>query len=188
MHRYRRGHRCLVLAMWRSQTDVGKRENLGHEEPWSFPPASVQSLLGACGEQSAQMVARNGGSIVGRKRKLLTFSEITDAFVEEGVRTERQAWIVAKRRKELGDDTLFNTLGNSKCVGALIAKVKQAWACESMTSGTLITELDFPLRHFLPVGSVDKRPPSWMKKDFSELVLILCGKGGLGKTELACAL
>ena len=33
-----------------------------------------------------------------RKRKMLTFSEVTDIVVEERVRSEPQLWAVAKRK------------------------------------------------------------------------------------------
>ena len=156
--------------------------------PWSYPPVPPKDLLALCATPSPQMEARSGGIVVGRKRKLLTFSEITDIFVEEHIRTERHAWSLAKRRKELGDDVLWNTLDDSKSVSSLVSKVRQAWSCENMSSGTLVTEPDYHLGNFIPLGMVDKRLLTWMKQTFAQLVLILCGKGGLGKTELACAL
>ena len=61
----------------------------------------------------------------GRKRKLMTFSEIMDAFVEAGVKTEKDAWTVAKRRKTAGDDALWNTVGETRCVRGLVAKARQ---------------------------------------------------------------
>ena len=79
-------------------------------DPWSWPPASSPSLLAICDTPTPQQDARNGFS-TGRKRKLLTFSEITDAFVEGKVRTEKDAWQLAKNRKVSGDETLWNSLG-----------------------------------------------------------------------------
>ena len=47
-------------------------------------------LLALCEKLTPQMDARNG-STGGRKRKLMSFSEVTDAFVEGGIRTEKEA-------------------------------------------------------------------------------------------------
>ena len=113
--------------------------------PWSWPPVAPGALQVLCDQPSPQMEARGGGGgRGGRKRKLLTCSEITDAFVEGSVITEQDAWVLAKARKIAGDDTLFNTMGSATCVRALVAKVRQAWACEAMTSGTLHTQPDYP--------------------------------------------
>ena len=112
--------------------------------PWSWPTVPPASLLLLCGKPSPQMEARNGGAR-GRKRKLLTFSEISDAFVEGSVKTEKDAWMLAKSRKLAGDDTLWNTLGAAKCTSSLVAKVRQAWNCESMTAGTLHSHPDYTL-------------------------------------------
>lgn len=136
------------------------------------------------------MAAHGSGDMaaVGRKRKLLTFSELTDAFVEGEVKCEKDAWILAKQREEAGDYTLWNTLGDARCVSCLLAKVRRAWACERMPAGTLITQVRFNLGNFLPVDVVDKRLVHWMHQGHAEVALILCGLGGLGKTKFACAL
>ena len=83
--------------------------------PWSWPPTPPAALLALCDKQSPQMGARSCGAPgLGRKRKLITFSEITDAFVEADVKTEKDAWMVAKRRKIASDDALYNTLGETR--------------------------------------------------------------------------
>ena len=73
----------------------------------------VAQLLALCDQETPQMDARKGTveeKRRGRKRSLLTFSEITDAFVENSVKSGKAAWQLAKSRKLAGDDTLFNTL------------------------------------------------------------------------------
>ena len=109
---------CMVSSAKKLQADLDL-------DPWSWPPASSPSLLAICDTPTPQQDARNGFS-TGRKRKLLTFSEITDAFVEGKVRTEKDAWQLAKNRKVSGDETLWNSLGASVDVAALVAKVRTA--------------------------------------------------------------
>ena len=157
--------------------------------PWSWPSVPSASLLALCEKPSPQMDVRNGESGVrGRKRKLMTFSEVTDAFVEGLVKTEKQAWELAKSRKLAGDDTLYNTLGDARCVASLVAKVRRAWDCERMASGTLQTRPDFCLGAFVALGSVDVALLKWLKGEWAARTLIFSGNGGLGKTELACAM
>ena len=171
---------CMVPSAKKLQCDID-------QDPWSWPPVASSDLLALCGKSSPQMDARNGAP-GGRKRKLMTFSEIADAFVEGNVRTEREAWILAKSRKVDGDDTLFNSLGASHDVATLVTKVRKAWDCERMTSGTLCTQPDYSLGQFLAIDSVHKDLPWWTREGWKTHSLILCGSGGLGKTEFACAL
>lgn len=158
--------------------------------PWSWPTVPIASLKAMCEANSPQMEARNGavGGGRGRKRKLLTFSELTDAFVEGAVRNEREAWVLAKARKVGGDDTLYNTLGASHPVSALVARVRQAWHPEGISTGTLMTKPDFLLKDFVPIGRVGRKVLDWVRGAWKHQVLVLSGDGGLGKTELACAL
>lgn len=159
------------------------------QQPWSWPPVPASSLLALCEQISPQMDARNGlPGVRGAKRKLMTFSELADAFVERGVKTERDAWILAKSRKVIGDDTLFNTLGAASCVRLLVAKVRAAWDCELMSTGTLVTKPDYALDCFIPLGSVDARLVKWMKGEWKHKTLVLSGDPGMGKTELGCAM
>lgn len=154
-----------------------------------FTTEASAVLQNLCIDASPQMDARSGGSgRSGRKRKLLTFSEVTDAFVEARVRSEREAWVLAKSRKIAGDDALFNTLGPPTCVPSLVAKVRRAWSCEDMETGTLHTKPDYKLCMFIRLGSVDAALVQWVQKLWRTHALILCGEGGLGKTELACTL
>jgi hypothetical protein len=172
---------CLVPSAKKLQADIDRN-------PWSWPHAEPSELVALCDKMSAQMGARNGLPGCGRKRKLMTFSEITDAFVEGGVRTEKAAWVLAKFRKTGGDETLFNTLGASQSVHGLVIKVRQAWDCEAMTSGTLCTQADFSLDTFVSLESVHPGLVAWAQGGWKHTSLILCGAGGLGKTEFACAL
>ena len=95
--------------------------------PWSWPSVPAASLLSLCEEPEPHLDARGEKSKGrGRKRKLLTFSEMTDAFIEGQVKTEKQAWQLAKARKVAGDDTLYNTLGDAKSVATLVCKVWRA--------------------------------------------------------------
>jgi hypothetical protein len=159
------------------------------QQPWSWPPTPTSSLLALCQQPSPQMDARNGKPAVrGAKRKLMTFSEVADAFVEHGVKTEKDAWVLAKSRKVIGDDTLFNTLGAAPCVRLLAAKVRAAWNCEAMSTGTLVVKPDYALDCFIPLESVDPELVSWMQGGWKHRALVLHGDAGLGKTELACAM
>ena len=157
--------------------------------PWSWPHVSPAALLQLCSQPSPQMEARNGAvGARGRKRKLMTFSEVTDAFVEGGVKTEKDAWVLAKGRKVAGDDTLYNTLGGAQCVRSLVARVRQAWGCETMPSGTLHIKPCFGLDKFLSLKIIDASLDGWVAGGWKSRTLILSGRGGLGKTELGCAL
>eukprot|EP00959_Pyramimonas_sp_CCMP1952_P359168 7520429-Pyramimonas_sp.AAC.1 len=133
------------------------------------------------------MEGRLGVSKPGRKRSLLTFSEITDAFVEANVVTEKDAWALAKQRKVDGDVTLYNTLGKEN-VRKLIGKVRQAWNPEQISEGTLVQSPEFDLGRFIPVGSVGPGVSRWAAGGWKSTALVLRGPGGLGKTEFACAL
>ena len=158
------------------------------QDPWSWPPVTPAALIAFCDQPSPQMDGRNGqASGRGRKRTFMTFSEITDAFVEGAVRTEKDAWTLAKARKIAGDDTLFNTLGNWT-VSKLVKKVTQAWACQTLETGTFCTEPDFLLDAFVPLPSVHHGLQGWVDEGGKTRSLILSGPNSLGKTEFACAL
>ena len=172
---------CMVASAKKLQADID-------QQPWSWPSVEPSVLLALCDKLTPQMEGRNGVIGVGRKRKLLTFSEITDAFIEGGVRSERDAWMLAKSRKTIGDDTLYNTLGSSPDVQCLVVKVRKAWDAELMTGGTLITQPDYSLPQFLPIDAIHVSLAAWANGGWKDRALILSGKGGLGKTELACAL
>ena len=159
------------------------------QEPWSWPPIAPAALIEFIKQPSPQIDARSGDtSGVGRKRKLMTFSEVTDAFVEANVQTEQDALVLAKSRKVAGDPTLFNTLGATPCVGTLVTRVHKAWACESLASGTLCKQPDYALDKFVAVNTVHERLAAWVAGGWKEQALIIYGAGGLGKTEFGCAL
>ena len=75
------------------------------KEPFSLPPTPFASLQALVEGPAPQMEARNGNGR-GRKRSLMTFSEVTDAFTEAAVENATDAWALAKARKVAGDDTL----------------------------------------------------------------------------------
>ena len=157
------------------------------QSPWSWPSVDVQKLKALCDKPTPQMLARNGVAS-GRKRKLLTFSEVTDVFVEAKVKTARDAWMVAKTRKTAGDEILWNTLGDTRCVSTLVQKVRTAWSCEAMSTGTLQTQVKYGMDKFVPLAAVSTRLEKWCSGDWKKLALILAGEGDLGKTKFACAL
>ena len=156
--------------------------------PWSWPSTPTASLLALCKQATPQMDGRKEVAGPGRKRKLMTFSEVTDAFVEAGIKTDQQAFKLAKSRKVAGDDALWNTLGDTRCVASLVAKVRKAWSDETMETGTLRTKPDYHLGAFVPLGSIDRHLLKWVQGGWRERSLILSGDPGLGKTELGCAL
>lgn len=157
--------------------------------PWSWPPASHASLAALCESPSPHLESRgHTHAKSGRKRKLLTFSEVTDAFVEGSVKSEKDAWMLAKVRKMSGDDTLFNTLGATACVRTLVGKVRNAWSCEEMSTGTLTVKPAYDLTRFLPVENLGADVVAWARGGWKRTALFLYGDAGLGKTEFACAL
>ena len=84
---------CLVPSAKKLAADLDTA-------PWSWPPVPSANLLALCHQPCPQLEARaDAANAGGRKRKLLTFSEITDVFVEGRIRTERDAWMLAKDRK-----------------------------------------------------------------------------------------
>ena len=71
---------------------------------------------------------------------------------------------------------------------SLVAEVWTAWNCEHMHTGTLCLEPDYKISAFAAMGSIDPRVIWWMKAGHKTHTLVVFGKGGLGKTEWACAL
>ena len=171
---------CLVESSKKLVSDLDRT-------PWSWPTIDPAALLKFCEQPSPQMNGRNGQSS-GRKRHLMTFSEITDAFVDAGVRSEQEAWQLAKARKADGDDILYNTLGAAQSVPSLVTKVALAWEPARISGGTLSIEQEFKLDAFLPLNAVHDAIQSWVYGGWQERSLILCGSPGLGKTEFGCAL
>ena len=171
---------CMTPSARKLQADLD-------QEPWHWPTSlTTQQLQALCQQSCPQMEARNGNP--GRKRSLMTFSEMTDAFVENSVRTSKEAWQLAKSRKVAGDDTLFNTLGSQPDVSVLVNKILAAWNCEQMDTGTFVSRPDFLLCRFVPLPDIHSRLLWWLQEGHKHVALVLQGPGGLGKTELACAL
>ena len=84
----------------------------------------------------------------GRKRKLMTFSELTDVVVEDKIRTEQQWWALAKQRKCSGDDILWNTLGERGFdVDRTLNTIVRAWS-EAKSASTLKPSVKFPLTDY----------------------------------------
>ena len=175
---------CMESSAKKLEADLDKA-------PWSWPPqtyAALDVFRRTKTAQSAQQDARNGkAGKQGRKRALLTFSEVTDVFVEGNVRSEKEAWTVAKHRKEQGDDTLFNTLGSHASLSDLVAKVQRAWYSERLSGGTLVLTPPYALNTFAAPAAVGPGVVEWMAGGYKGKVLILSGDGGLGKTEFCCA-
>eukprot|EP00439_Symbiodinium_sp_Y106_P060680 s1067_g9.t1 len=117
-----------------------------------------------------------------RKRKMLTFSEVTDIVVEERVRSEPQLWAVAKRKKMEGDDTLWNYLGEQRCIVSLLRKINGAWH-PTETGRTLKAAPKYSLACF----SVPSAVQEWVSTTHKSKALILSGRGEVGKTSLAAA-
>ena len=171
---------CLLESSKKLLADIDRG-------PWSWPSIPVERLVALAEKPPPQMEGRRGAGKPGRKRSFLTFSEITDAFVEANVVTERDAWVLAKQRKVDGDITLYNTLGKEN-VRRLIGKVRQAWNPEQISVGTLVQSPEYDLGKFVPVDSVGPGVSQWLAGGWKSTTLVLCGPGGWGKTEFACAL
>jgi len=60
-------------------------------------------------------------------------------YAESNCQSRNSKVLARKRRKAMGDDTLFNTLGSDRCVKTLVVKVRRAWNCETMSTWTLKT-------------------------------------------------
>ena len=57
-----------------------------------------------------------------KKRKRLTFSELTDVVVENLIRSETDFWRVAKERKVSGDEILWESLGAERNLNSTLVK------------------------------------------------------------------
>ena len=131
----------------------------------------------------ADQKTKNGiASESNRKRVTLTFGELTDIIVENGVRTEQDLWSLAKRRKVAGDDTLWNRLGDERSVTGLLQKINNAWFPRP-EGKTLKTSCAFPLAAFHVPPDVQR----WVDTDHKKVTLVLSGPGEIGKTALAAA-
>ena len=130
------------------------------------------------------MFGRNDDRKRGKKSELMTFFEVTDAFVEGGVKSAGAAWNLAMQRKLAGDGTLYSTLG-AQDVRALVAKVLCAWYCSDSMSDTLIMRVKFSLESF---RSLDEMRPLLQVYKYQTTSPLLSGPGGIGKTELACSI
>ena len=93
--------------------------------------------------------------------------------------------MLAKARKIGGDDTLWNTLGNHKDVGALVTKALGAWHGTLGESATLVTKLEFPIEAF--VLNRAKGASQWILTRHKTRALVIQGAPGTGKSEFACA-
>jgi hypothetical protein len=94
-----------------------------------------------------------------RKRKRLTFSELTDVVVEKKIRSEGEFWKEATQRKMAGDDLMYNTLGEMTAVNKQLSKIIRAWYCSHMTWGTLKHSVDYDLEAFNIPSIIKARRP-----------------------------
>ena len=172
---------CVLPSAKKLQADLDP-------EPWSWPTTPMSVLLKVARDPPRGQGARNGRE-EGKawKRVHLTFSDLTDCFVENAVRSDKDAWTLAKRRKQDGDDILWNTLGKEKCVSSLVSKIWLAWSPDAIRS-TLVQAVRYPLENFAPAATVGAGVARWLEGDWKTKALILHGKGGLGKTGFARAL
>lgn len=166
-------------ASWPHRT----REQLLQVVAAETPANAVRNAAkqaGTLAEPSTQSAAKQRG----RKRILVTFSEFTDAVIEGKVHSEEELWALARRRKEAGDDTLWNYLGSLKDVQGQLRKALSGWNHEGMSrSSSLQRTVPFSLERF----HVPPLVQEWMDGLYTKKVLILSGVPGFGKTELACA-
>jgi len=70
------------------------------QDPWIWPSSlTKQKVINMMKAMPKDQQAKNGLTThSSRKRKMLTFSEVTDIVVEERVRSEPHLWAVAKRK------------------------------------------------------------------------------------------
>lgn len=118
-----------------------------------------------------------------KKRKTLDFSEFTDYIVENRVRTEAQVWKLAAKLKTQGEVCLWNYL-ESKNVQATLNKALKGWHADSIAPSMFEVGSKFSLEDFLLPPLVEE----WLNHFLYSKTLVLSGRGGLGKTELACSL
>ena len=117
-----------------------------------------------------------------KKRKSLTFSELTDVVVENGIFSVEDLWQVAKARKMSGDDSLWNRMGEERCMRSTLQKILKGWhgnPTSTLRCSSKYTTSDFDI----PPVAVE-----WMATGFHTRTLVLAGRGGIGKTSLASAL
>lgn len=97
------------------------------------------------------------------------------------MRSESDAWNLAKVRKANGDVTLFNTLGEHKDVPGLVNKVLSVWHGKVGLYSTRMTGCPYTLADF----HVPPECLAWKNVLWETHALILTGTGGKGKTSLA---
>ena len=154
------------------------------QDPWIWPSSlTKQKVISMMKAMPKDQQAKNGLTTQStRKRKMLTFSEVTDIIVEEQVRSEPQLWAVAKKKKMEGDDTLWNYLGEQRCIVSLLSKINKAWH-PTETGRTLKGAPKYSLMHFRVPSAVQE----WVSTTHKSKALILSGRGEIGKTSLAAA-
>ncbi len=154
------------------------------QDPWLWPASlTFQKVKTTMQNMPRDQQSKNGlANEDSRKRKTLTFSEVTDMVVENQVRSEPQLWALAKKKKMEGDDTLWNRLGDEKCVVTLLKKIIGAWYATS-AGRTLKTCCPYPLTSFRVPPAVQE----WISESHKSKALILSGLGEIGKTAMASA-
>eukprot|EP00439_Symbiodinium_sp_Y106_P022209 s2435_g2.t1 len=81
-----------------------------------------------------------------------------------------------------GDDTLWNYLGEQRCIVSLLRKINGAWH-PTETERTLEAAPKYSLACF----SVPSAVPEWVSTTHKSKALILSGRGEVSKTSLAAA-
>lgn len=162
--------------------------------PMFWPPSlTKEKALEVIKQVDAKMLHRNSAEVqqqikatqktsAPKRRRTLTFSEFTDYVVENRCVDEADVWRLAKRLKTAGEDLMWNYLEN-KDVGSVLRKALRGWHHESLPQGMLQKTVQYPISAFIVPEGVRR----WMDHGSGEKALILHGEGGLGKTELACA-
>ena len=155
------------------------------ESPWLFPESltmdKVKILMAA---MPVDQQVKNG--LVPRraekKRKSLSFSELTDIVVENKLFSVGELWQEAKARKLKGDDSLWETCGAQRSLQTTLRSIITGWHGDP--ASTLHFSAAYPLASF----EIPAEARRWLDGAWRTHTLILSGGGGVGKTSLGAAL
>ncbi|CAK9054161.1 unnamed protein product [Durusdinium trenchii] len=117
-----------------------------------------------------------------KRRRRMSFSELTDFVVERKISTVAELWKAAEEEKMRGNSLVWDHVGQLRDPAAEVQKILAAWhRPETLGASTLITSPRFPLEHF----DVPPRVLQWKETQSLTHTLILRGPPGTGKTEMA---
>ena len=122
-----------------------------------------------------------------KKKKTLDFAQFTDWIVMNNVTNEAQFWQLAGKEKEHNDNpTLWNYAGQVKVDQMIQKAIKghKASVTPEVFQFASRTGSPFPLTAF----EVPESIRHWMKHDSKKKSLIISGRGGIGKTQMAMAI